>query len=65
MQDPRIKTDRDFIIAPEYGNSLNKLLEDRPDGLTVSAICKALQINSDEYDTILASAMKKLRDRLK
>lgn len=64
MRDLRLKTDRDFVIAPEHGNSLNKLLDDHPDGLTVSAICRALQITPDEYEELYASAMQKLRDRL-
>jgi predicted ATP-grasp superfamily ATP-dependent carboligase len=65
MQDPRIKTDYNFVIAPEHDNSLNKLIEAYSEGLSDSAICKALQITKEEYEAILASALQKLRSFLK
>ena len=60
-RDPRIETDSDFIVAPKHGNSLNKLLENNPDGVPDSVICKALQLSQEEIDKIYETAIMKLR----
>lgn len=61
MADQRIHSDPDFVIAPKYNNSLKKLLKNYPDGCSIAVICKALQISTDEYEKLLASALEKLR----
>ena len=60
----KIWSDPDFIIAPKYQNSLNKMLKDHPNGVPTKVICKALQITPEELQSIYDSAILKLQKAL-
>lgn len=63
-RDQRLDNDEDFIVSQKYENSLKKILEDYPDGVPPSVICKVMCITPEQLDTIMKSAMSKLRSRL-
>lgn len=64
IRDPRLDSDPDFIISSKHGNSLKKLINENPDGISDTAICKALDISKDELQKIYDSAMIKLRQAM-
>ncbi len=57
----RIDTDRDFINAPDFDNSLAKLMAAYPDGVPLRVMNRALLLDSAEIEKALASGMAKLR----
>jgi len=46
--DPRILKEKDFIFAPKYDNSIKKLLQKKPQGVSDSAICRMLGVKLAE-----------------
>jgi hypothetical protein len=62
--DKRIKEDRDYIKSPKYQNSLTKLLEDNPDGVSDQVICSVLGISPWDLNKIYERAILKLRNHL-
>jgi hypothetical protein len=61
LRDHRLDSDPDFIIAPRHDNSLKRLMNDNPDGVPDTAICKALDLSKEELQNIYDSAILKLR----
>ena len=60
-RDARLETDEDFIVSPKYENSIRKILEDYPDGVPPSVICKVMCITPEQLESIYKSALKKLK----
>ena len=59
--DERLSTDRDFVLAPRFNNSLKELLKANPGGVEDKAIAEALGVSRDEVEALYQSAVKKLR----
>jgi hypothetical protein len=57
----KIANDPDFINSPKYNNSLASLLEDNPEGVSDSVICKTLCLSQEELLRIYNCAILKLR----
>jgi hypothetical protein len=64
-RDKRIDEDRDFINSPKYNNSLKKLLDEHPDGVSDSVICRVLKIEETELESIYLKALMKLKQSMK
>lgn len=60
-RDQRIDTDEDFVLSPKHGNSLRKLMDEYPDGVPDSLICKALDLSTSELQVTYERAIVKLR----
>jgi len=63
-KDPRIETDRDYIVSKKYNNSLSLLLKSYPDGVPDKIICKTLQISQEELEKIKKNAIIRLKRSL-
>ena len=63
MIEPRhkIHSDPDYINSQKYRFSVNKVLDDCPDGLTDKEIMKALMLSKKMFKRLYESALKKLR----
>lgn len=62
----RIENEEDFIDCIRFKNSLNKILEKYPDGVSDDTICRVLDITQEELDNLFHSAIVQLRkDMLK
>lgn len=61
----KISEEEDFIYCPRLGNSLIKLIEKNPDGVTDERIQKVLLVSEAELEEHYNSAIKKLRKALK
>ena len=62
----RIENEEDFIDCIRFKNSLNKILEKYPDGVSDDTICRVLDITQEELDTLFQNAIIQLRkDMLK
>ena len=59
-----IDTSPDFVNAPRFGNSLNKLLEKYPDGAPDRVVAQALMMTQEEVDELLKRVLYKLRTHL-
>lgn len=58
----KILEDADFINLPKYNNSLQQLLDENPNGVSDSTICKALGLSQSELEERLKSAIMKLQE---
>lgn len=56
-----LKTDKDFVYAKRFGNSLKALLERYPDGCPLHIIAGAMIMTEDEVETMYAQTIAKLR----
>lgn len=57
----KIANDPDFINSPKYNNSLASFIEEHPEGVSDSVICKVLCITPEELLCIYKCAILKLR----
>lgn len=57
----RIENEIDFVNSPRYENSLKKLMEKNPDGITEDKIAKAMLMEEKEVLDTLISAISKLK----
>lgn len=57
----KVDEDPDYIVAPKYNNSLRELLAAKPNGISDSFICSALEMSLDELGQTYRSALNKLR----
>lgn len=64
-KDPRIQTDRDFVLSKKHNNSLKQLLKDYPGGVPDKVICKVLQISQEELTRLYECAIVNLKVTLK
>lgn len=64
-RDPRLDTDPDFICAPKYNNSISKLIDQNPNGVSDFTIRKVLMMSKEDLQRVYQSAMMKLRQSLK
>lgn len=63
-RDPRVELDSDYIESAKYNNSLRQLLDDHPDGVPDSLICKILCISQEDLTSTYESAILKLKKAL-
>ena len=64
MKDERLLTDPDFILAPKFENSLVKMLDRYPTGVSDAVAAKALGISEQELSAIRQTALSKLREKI-
>jgi hypothetical protein len=57
----RIQNDVDYIDFPKYDNSIKQLVEDYPDGVPDTIICKAMHITPETLEKLHKSAIRKLQ----
>ena len=55
---------KDYIDCPKAQNSISKLLEKYPDGVSDEIIAKALNISEEEVEEIYQSAIEKIKAKL-
>lgn len=60
----KILKDEDYIDYPKFKDSIKKLLEKYPDGVSDEIIAKSLNISTQEVQEIYESAIKKLQNTL-
>lgn len=60
-RDPRISSDADFVLSKKHENSLNKLMQEYPDGVPDRVICKVLQITPEELKRYYKCAIVNLK----
>ena len=61
----RILNDPDFINAPSYGNSLEKVRQSHPEGVPEKDIEKYLLMTKEEIVTLRTGAIEKIRRYLR
>ena len=57
----KIELEEDFIFHPRSANSLSKLLDKHPQGLSNEEIAKVMLMSEDEVEDTYQSAIKKLQ----
>jgi len=57
----RILKEENFIDYPKYKNSIEKLIEKHPDGVSDEVIAKVLNITKEEVEEIYNSAIEKIK----
>lgn len=60
----KILEEEDFVYSPRHANSILKLIDMNPDGISEDKICKALLISKKDLKKIYESAINKLRKRM-
>jgi hypothetical protein len=60
----KILEDEDFIDYPKFKNSLSKLIEKYPDGVSDEVIAKVLNITPEEVEKIYNSSIQKIQKSL-
>lgn len=60
----KLKTEPDYIVAPNHGDSLTKVMATHPEGVSDKMICRALLLTQAELDTLFAGILVKLKDNL-
>ena len=63
-KDSRLYEDADYINSEKYEYSIKKALEDKPEGLSNSAIGKALCISTKELKKEISKILNKIRQVL-
>jgi hypothetical protein len=64
-RNPKIDKHPDYIVAKVYQNSLARLLERHPSGVSDDFAKKCLQVTKEELDRIHESALLKLKKHIK
>jgi hypothetical protein len=57
----KIQYEEDFVDCIRFKNSLNKILEKYPDGVSDDIICKVLDISQNELDNLFQDAIVQLK----
>ena len=60
----KLKKDPDFVIAPRFGNSLERLMERFPDGVPEDVCAKALNLLPEEVEQLYQKTVKDLRKNM-
>lgn len=60
----KILTESGFVYCPRLGNSIKRLLEKNPNGISDDRIKKVLLMNTQELEGRFNNAIKKLRKAL-
>lgn len=57
----KLKRDPDFVVAPRFGNSLQRLVERFPEGVPDDVCAKALNLLPDEVEQLYHKTVKDLQ----
>lgn len=57
----KLKKDPDFVIAPRFGNSLERLVARFPDGVPEDVCAKALDLLPEEVEQLYQKTVDDLR----
>lgn len=60
----RIQSEEDYVRAPKFSNSLNKLMSKYDNGLENPAIAKALMIPEEKVAEIYEEAVELIREQM-
>jgi len=60
----RILEEEDFIKSPKFQNSLNKFMNENPDGVEESAIARLLLLSEEEVNKIYNESVAELKEKL-
>ena len=60
----KINEDEDYIDYPKFKNSVKKLIEKYPDGVSDETIAKVLLMSEEEVNEIYLSSIEKIKDKL-
>ena len=60
----KIFEEEDFIYCPRLGNSLKKLIDKNPEGVSNERIAKVLMMTEEEVEETYENALKKFRKAL-
>lgn len=60
----RIQSEEDYVRAPKFSNSLNKLMSKYDNGLENTAIAKALMIPEEKVAEIYEEAVELIREQM-
>lgn len=63
-REPKIETDKDYIMSKKHDNSLSALIKDYPNGVPDKVICKVLQISQEELDEIYNRAIINIKNQM-
>lgn len=61
----RIEQEADFIDYPRLDNSLEKFMDEFPDGAPARVVARALQMTEAELSVVETGIINKLRSQLK
>lgn len=61
-RDPRLDSDEDYIHAPKYNDSIDKFVDENPDGASSQTVATLLQLKISEVEKVYGFALQKLRD---
>jgi hypothetical protein len=57
----KLKKDPDFVVAPRFGNSLQRLVERFPEGVPDDVCAKALNLTTEEVEQLYQKTVRDLR----
>lgn len=57
----KLKKDPDFVVAPRFGNSLQRLVERFPEGVPDDVCAKALNLTVEEIEQLYQKTVRDLR----
>lgn len=57
----KMKKDPDFVVAPRFGNSLQRLVERFPEGVPDDVCAKALNLTVEEIEQLYQKTVRDLR----
>ena len=57
----KLKKDPDFVVAPRFGNSLQRLVERFPEGVPDDICAKALNLTVEEIEQLYQKTVRDLR----
>lgn len=60
----QLESDPDFVYFPSLDNSLRRVIEAHPDGLSIDKIAKALMMSEEKVEELYSEALGKLREGL-
>lgn len=57
----KLKKDPDFVVAPRFGNSLQRLVDRFPEGVPDDVCAKALNLTVEEIEQLYQKTVRDLR----
>jgi len=60
----KILKDEDFIDYPKFKNSLSRLIQKYPEGVSAEVIAKALNMTEEEVEKTYNGAIEKIKAKL-
>lgn len=58
----KIANKEDFVYSPKHSNSLKKILDRHPEGISDEKIQKVLLLSKEEFAEVYANILSKIRE---